>query len=166
MEMACLWSGSRALPNYYSPFIIELYKTAMETLNHTSTRAVWSKHWPHLASSLLQYVLHRTCVLPHCVQLYCNFSYLSQSWLLSIYMSEHACGHGHTCLASLRWEPGVGTRRLMETGYTHPEYWWDVVQTPQMFTSETHAQSHLNAQPSPLSTCHNLHSLVFIANIL
>lgn len=75
----------------------------------------------------------------------------------------------HTCLASLRWELEVGRRRLMETGRTHSEYWWDAVQITQKCDSDTHTHTlghrHIYTTSTfviPVMTCSRLHlSLIY-----
>lgn len=100
---------------------------------------------------------------------YCNFFHLSQSWLLNtpcvcVYCY---CAWKHTCYASWRWELGVGMRRLIETGHTHSEYWWDAVQSPQMCKSDTHTHSSVHIHNLHLcDPCHDLLSFAFIPNVL
>lgn len=73
------------------------------------------------------------------------------------------CAWTHTCFALRRWKLGVGTRRLMETGHTRLEYWWDAARMSLMQKSDTHAHIHNLHLCDP---CHDLLSLAFITNTL
>lgn len=68
-----------------------------------------------------------------------------------------------TRFASWRWELGVGTRHLMETGHTRREYWWEAVRIPLMPKSDSHTRAHDCTLYTtftfviPVTTCSLLH---------